>query len=53
VMTAAAQPGNSGGGVFVYRDGEWQLVGILVAGAQSGTLTFAVDLATIKQYLHS
>ena len=29
-MTAPASGGNSGGGVFVYQDGEWKLAGILV-----------------------
>lgn len=49
VLTATAAPGNSGGGVFVKRDNEWQLVGILVEGA--GNLTFAVPLSDIKEFL--
>jgi hypothetical protein len=51
VMTAAALPGNSGGGVFVRRNGEWQLVGILVAAHPGGTLTLAVDLTAIRRFL--
>lgn len=51
VLTASALPGNSGGGVFVYRDGEWQLVGILVEGVHQSTLTFAVPLQHIKEFL--
>lgn len=34
-VSAHASPGNSGGGVFVYRTGQWQLVGILVSGTGS------------------
>jgi hypothetical protein len=51
ILTAAALPGNSGGGVFVHRDGRWQLVGILVAGHPGGTLTIAVDLVSIRNFL--
>jgi V8-like Glu-specific endopeptidase len=51
VLTAAALPGNSGGGVFARRDGQWQLVGILVAGHPGGTLTIAVDLVSIRKFL--
>lgn len=53
VLTAGVQPGNSGGGVFVLRDGEYQLVGILVemAGRPGGPISFAVPLEDIKDFL--
>lgn len=49
VLTATAAPGNSGGGVFVKRDNQWQLVGILVEG--TANLTFAVPLSDIKDII--
>lgn len=49
VLTASATNGNSGGGVFVFRNGEYQLVGILVEGIAN--LTFAIPLADIKPFL--
>ncbi len=49
VLTASAYGGNSGGGVFVYREGQWQLVGIVVQKA--GNLTLAVPLKDIKGFL--
>jgi serine protease Do len=49
IITAPVSPGNSGGGVFVRRRGEFQLVGIMVEGA--GSVFFAVPLATIKPFL--
>lgn len=49
VTTALVGPGNSGGGVFVFRNGEFQLVGILVES--DGHLSFAVPLADIKPFL--
>ena len=49
VTTASVNPGNSGGGVFVLRDGEFQLVGILVGAA--GSLSFAMPLADIRPLL--
>lgn len=49
VATALVGPGNSGGGVFVLRDGEFQLVGILVE--LNGHLSFAVPLADIRPLL--
>lgn len=53
VLTTPAQPGNSGGGAFVFRNGEFQLVGIVVSvtGTPGGSLTFAIPLADIKQFL--
>lgn len=62
-LTAPVAGGNSGGGVFVWRDGEWQLVGILVATRGQGAdapvpigvpvnyLSVAVDLQTIRKFL--
>ena len=64
-LTAPVAGGNSGGGVFVWRDGEWQLVGILVATRGQGAdapvpigvpvnyLSIAVDLETIRKFLDS
>lgn len=53
VLTAGALPGNSGGGVFVYRNGEYQLVGIVVEAVAipGGSLTFAMALVDIKKFL--
>lgn len=50
ILTAPVAPGNSGGGVFV-KDwmGNWYLVGILVAGAESTSA--AVDMESIKEFL--
>ena len=52
---AQAAVGDSGGGVFVKRDGEWQLLGLMVSvsgdsrapkgGAVYGDRTYAVDLS--------
>ena len=62
-LTAPVAGGNSGGGVFVYRSGEWQLVGVLIATragavespgpryAASIVLSVAVDLATVRGFL--
>jgi V8-like Glu-specific endopeptidase len=54
-LSAHAAPGNSGGGVFVYRGGEWQLIGVLVSGAGGSGggsyITFAVPLASILDFL--
>jgi S1-C subfamily serine protease len=49
VITAAASPGNSGGGVFAFRNGEFQLVGILVEG--TANLSFAIPLVDIEALL--
>lgn len=45
-LSADAAPGNSGGGVYVFREGQWVLAGILVAGVgrTGGYLTFAVNV---------
>jgi S1-C subfamily serine protease len=53
VLTAGVHPGNSGGGVFVYRNGQYQLVGILVEmlGRPGGPLSFAIPLSDIKDFL--
>lgn len=49
ITTAQVAGGSSGGGVFVFRDGEFQLVGVLVEGA--GHLSFAVPLADVRPFL--
>lgn len=49
VFNAAIAPGNSGGAVFVLRDGEFQLVGIVVEGM--GGFGFAIPLSSIKPFL--
>lgn len=49
VIAAGSSPGNSGGAVYAYRDGEWQLVGILVAGDKN--LSMAVTLTDIRKFL--
>lgn len=49
IITAPVGDGNSGGGVFINREGVWYLVGILVMSNESTTL--AVDLDTIKEFL--
>jgi S1-C subfamily serine protease len=51
VLTAQVAGGNSGGGVFVYRDGEFQLVGLLVEA--SGHLSFAIPLADLRPFIES
>lgn len=49
VLTAPVAGGNSGGGVFVYRDGEYQLVGVLVEAIEH--LAFAVPLADLNPFI--
>jgi hypothetical protein len=49
VTTAQVAGGNSGGGVFVYRDGQFQLVGVLVESI--GHLSFAVPLVDLRPFL--
>lgn len=49
VLVASVGPGNSGGGVFVYREGAFQLVGILVEG--HAYLAFAIPLEDIKTFI--
>jgi len=51
VITATAAPGNSGGAVYAYRDGRWQLVGILTAAAERGSVSLAVPLSSINAFL--
>ena len=53
VLTTPAQPGNSGGGAFVFRNGEWQLVGIVVqvTGTPGGSMTFAIPASDIRRFL--
>jgi hypothetical protein len=51
VTTALVAGGNSGGGVFVFRDGEFQLVGVLVE--QINHLSFAVPLIDIRPFLRN
>lgn len=50
ILTA---PGNSGGGVYVYRDGEWQLAGVLVAGLRNWAVSSATNIAYIKAFLET
>lgn len=52
-ISAHASPGNSGGGVYVRRGREWQLIGILVAGFGSpdGYINYAVPLSAIRAFL--
>ncbi len=49
IITAPVSPGNSGGGVFVLRNGEFRLVGILVEAR--GSVAFAIPLADIRPFL--
>jgi S1-C subfamily serine protease len=49
VLTALVAPGNSGGGVFVFRRGEYQLVGILTE--QYNHLSLAVPISLIRPFL--
>lgn len=60
--SAPAWPGNSGGGVFVLRDGQWKLAGIAdaihtypVGGVDhaglANTVSFFVDTNTLDRYL--
>ena len=53
VLTTSAQPGNSGGGAFVFRNGEWELVGIVVqvTGTPGGSMTFAIPVSDIRRFL--
>lgn len=50
VFTATIAPGSSGGGVFVFRDGEFQLVGIVVESAGSG-MGLAIPLSVVRGFL--
>jgi len=50
-MTADAAGGNSGGAVVVIRDGEIQLVGILVSGYSGGNITQMKSLEYTKAWL--
>lgn len=49
VTTATVAGGNSGGGVFVFRDGQFQLVGVLVE--MIGNMSMAVPLADVRPFL--
>lgn len=53
VVTAGAAPGNSGGGVYVKRRGEFRLVGIVieVVSGYGASLTLAVPISEIKTFL--
>lgn len=51
-LAANAMGGNSGGAVVVVRNGEIQLVGILVAGFPSGHITEMKDLSYTKNWLN-
>lgn len=58
---AQAAVGDSGGGVFVRRGGEWRLVGLMVsvsgrtrapdAGSMYGDLTYAIDLTHYRDQI--
>lgn len=50
IFTATIAPGNSGGGVFVFRDGEFQLVGIVVESTGNG-IGLAIPLSVVRQFL--
>ncbi len=47
--TSPADPGNSGGGTFIRRDGEYVLAGVLVAGFNP-TLNMSVRLVDIRRF---
>lgn len=49
VFDATIAPGNSGGGAFVYRDGEFQLVGIVVEMA--GGVGLAIPVSVVRKFL--
>lgn len=51
IVTAPVAPGNSGGGVYVFRDGAWQLVGVLVASTPQGAVSIVIPLSEIKKFL--
>lgn len=54
ITTASVAPGSSGGGVFVYRDGAFQLVGLIVEGAGDrpfSNISFAIPLEDIKAFI--
>jgi S1-C subfamily serine protease len=54
VTTSPAAPGNSGGGLFTHKDGQWFLIGILVQGAGIGGpthLSLSVPYKTIVEFL--
>lgn len=51
VMTADAMGGNSGGAVVVIREGEIQLVGILVSGYPTGNITQMKSLERAKAWV--
>ena len=49
VTTAPAVGGNSGGGVFVLRDGQYQLVGLLAEGFAH--ISFAVPVSDLRKFI--
>jgi S1-C subfamily serine protease len=49
VSTTPVAEGSSGGGMFVLRDGRWQLVGVLAEG--NGLHAFAVPVSSIRAFL--
>lgn len=50
---ASAAPGNSGGGAFIYQNGELRLVGILVAGAVTGNVNLVVHYDEMVEFLNA
>lgn len=52
VATAWVSGGNSGGGVFVKRDGEYQLVGVLTEGNATRHLSYAIPLEEIRAFIN-
>lgn len=64
VLTAAVAPGNSGGGVFIERDGQWRLAGVLVevtclpgwfgeCVGHVNHLSKAVELVTLRKFVEA
>ena len=49
VYQSSVEGGFSGGGVFTFRDGRWELVGIVSAGSK--TLMLAPTLKMVKEFL--
>lgn len=49
IVATQVEGGHSGSGVFVFRDGSWQLVGIVSAGSRTQALV--VPVSEIRQWI--
>ena len=49
MASAQSRPGVSGGGLFIFRDGAWRLVGIVVASARNGQISGSVPVWEVPE----